>query len=69
MTWPNITATKIAGEPMSPLCPLPSFSSTESRFHRVIIHNKAYDVTEFKEEHPGGKSSELCTPGTVQLIH
>ena len=31
--------------------------------YRVIIHGRAYDVTEFKEEHPGGKAIILRWAG------
>jgi cytochrome b involved in lipid metabolism len=41
---------------------------------RVIIHGRAYDVTEFKEEHPGGKNIILRWAGkdateTYEPIH
>ena len=44
------------------------------QLNRVIIHGKAYDVTEFKEEHPGGKNIILRWAGkdateTYEPIH
>lgn len=45
-----------------------------NQFRRVIIHGRVYDVTEFKEDHPGGKSIILKWAGkdateTYETIH
>ena len=37
-----------------------------TRCDRVIIHGRVYDVTEFKEEHPGGKSSKISAPSRMR---
>ena len=44
------------------------------QLYRVIIHGRAYDVTDFKEEHPGGKNIILRWAGkdateTYEPIH
>ena len=46
-----------------------------TRFDRVIIHGRVYDVTEFKEEHPGGKfsrsnmsRSDLCITDQLDAV-
>lgn len=43
--------------------------SLNARLDRVIIHGRVYDVTEFKEEHPGGKSSEPSRPRRTRLVN
>lgn len=40
-----------------------------ARINRVILHGRVYDVTDFKEDHPGGKSSESCTSSAVGLVY